>query len=366
MENDSIQSKGGKARAKVLSAGERKEIARNAATSRWNAEQKILNATHAGTLRIGELEIQCAVLEDGTRVLTQKTFLQAIGRTHPRGGETEKAIDGLPFFLSSPRLIPFISKDLRRSVNPVFFRALRGGGRQTIQGGKGGKGYAVGFDAHLLPQVCKLFLEARDRGVLSQAEVRIAAKCDLLLRGLATVGIIALVDEATGFQEVRDRRALEAILDAFLLKEFAAWAKRFPDEFYKQIFRLRNWQWKGMTVNRPQIVSNYTKDLVYARLAPGILKELESRNPIEDGRRQAKHHQWLTGDIGHPALAAHIYAVIGLMRISDDWGHFKKLLERAYPKRGDTLQLPLFKDDLVSSTPPLPSSQLAFALTPKD
>jgi hypothetical protein len=97
------------------------------------------------------------------------------------------------------------------------------------------------------------------------------ARADMLMRGLAHVGIIALVDEATGYQEVRDRRALEAILDRFLRKELAAWARRFPDEFYQQIFRLKEWAWKGMAVNRPSVVGKYTNDLVYERLAPNIL-----------------------------------------------------------------------------------------------
>src|SRR5262245_17296535 len=123
------------------------------------------------------------------------------------------------------------------------------------------------------------------------------------------VGIIALVDEVTGYQEVRDREALQAILDRYLRKAFAAWAKRFPDEFYKEIFRLRGWKWRGMEVNRPQCVANYTKDLVYKRLAPGILEELEARNPKNEwGHREARHHQWLTEDVGHPALAQHLYA----------------------------------------------------------
>jgi hypothetical protein len=73
---------------------------------------------------------------------------------------------------------------------------------------------------------------------------------------------------------IRDRLALQAILERFLATEFAAWAKRFPDEFYQQIFRLRGWNWRGMKVNRPQVVANHTKDLVYSRLAPGILREL--------------------------------------------------------------------------------------------
>ena len=85
------------------------------------------------------------------------------------------------------------------------------------------------------------------------------------------------------------KQALQAILDAYLRKELAAWAKRFPDEFYEQMFRLRGWQWKGMKVNRPQIVGRYTNDLVYERLEPGILNELQTRNPKNQrGERDSK------------------------------------------------------------------------------
>jgi P63C domain len=94
-------------------------------------------------------------------------------------------------------------------------------------------------------------LDARDADKLTEHQKPIASACDFLIRGLAHIGIIALVDEATGYQEVRDRLALQAILDAYLRKELAAWAKRFPDEFYKQMFRLKGWQWKGMSINRP-------------------------------------------------------------------------------------------------------------------
>jgi P63C domain len=197
-----------------------------------------------------------------------------------------------------------------------------------------------------LPKVCDVYLKARDDGVLLKSQEKFARACDLLMRGLAHVGIVALVDEATGYQEVRDRLALQEILDKFLRKEFATWAKRFPDEFYQGIFRLRNWQWRGMKVNRPQIVAHYTKDLVYARLAPGILRELEARNPLDArGHRRAKHHQYLTDDIGHPALAQHLYGVNGLMRVTDKWDEFMRLMDKAYPRRGDTLQMALFQDD---------------------
>jgi hypothetical protein len=131
-----------------------------------------------------------------------------------------------------------------------------------------------------------------------------------------------------------------------LRKEFAAWAKRFPDDFYKEIFRLRGWEWRGMKINRPQCVANYTKDLVYARLTPGVLEELEKRNPKnEKGNREVKHHQWLTEDVGHPALAQHLYGVVGLMRAANSWDHLIRMADRAYPKRGHNVQLDLFTDD---------------------
>ena len=114
----------------------------------------------------------------------------------------------------------------------------------------------------------------------------------------------------------------------------AAWAKTFPNEFYEQIFRLRGWQWKGGSTNPPQAVAGYTKDIVYARLAPGIIEELERKNLAVGGRRQAKHHQWLTEDVGHPALARHLHSVITLMRISTGWDQFKLFLDQADPKRG--------------------------------
>jgi len=185
-------------------------------------------------------------------------------------------------------------------------------------------------------------MDANKAGVLGSRQILIAEKAEILFRSFAHVGIVALVDEATGYQYIRDRDALQAILDAYLRKELAAWAKRFPDEFYEQMFRLRGWQWKGMKINRPQVVGKYTNDLVYERLAPGILNELQERNPkVSRGERQSKHHQWLTEDVGHPALAQHLYGLIGFMRASDNWEQFYRLVQRAYPKKGDNLLLPM-------------------------
>jgi P63C domain len=286
-------------------------------------------ATHEGILHIGNLEIPCAVLEDGQRVLTQSGFMQALGRARQaKGRDYYKADVNMPAFLTANNLKPFIAKDLEVTSSQIEFTTLRGK-------------LAFGYSAELLPKVCEVFLQADEAGALATNQRHIAARARILVRGLALIGIVGLVDEATGYQEVRDRLALQAILDQFLRKELAAWAKRFPDEFYEQMFRLRNWRWKGMKVNRPSVVAHYTKDLVYERLAPGILGELEARNPKnEHGHRKHRHHQWLTEDVGHPALAQHLYALVGFMRVSDSWKEFYQLVKKAFPRKGNTLVLP--------------------------
>ncbi len=295
MSLDEAKAKGGLARAEVLTPEQRSEIARAAAHARWDVN--VPQANHEGSFTLGDTVVSAAVLANGKRLLSQSTFLHAIGRARtPKAGTgVLTAGDGIPTFLQADILKPFVTPELLAATTPIFFKS------------KDGK-RAVGYDAELLPMVAEVYLKMRDALAAEGKPVprnyaHIVRACDAIVRGLARVGITALVDEATGYQEVRDRLALQEILERFLRKEFAEWAKQFPDDFYKEIFRLRHWEWRGMKVNRPQIVAHYTKDLVYERLAPGILDELEKRNPADTrGRRKQKHHQWLTEDIGHPAL----------------------------------------------------------------
>ncbi len=334
MEKNESKAKGGHARAEALSADRRKEIGKIAASERWNSN--IIQTDFIGDFNVGSKKLSAAVLPNGKRLLTQGTFLQAIGRSRtPKAGTgVLSSVDGIPTFLQAEALKTYISEELLASTTPIFYRT------------KAGK-KLVGYDAQLLPMVAEVYLKMRDdynanKKAIPVQFLHIIHACDLVMRGLARIGIVALVDEATGYQDVRDRLALQSILDAFLLKEFAAWAKRFPDEFYKEIFRLRKWEWKGMKVNRPQVVAAYTNDFVYQRLAPGILDELKKKNPVENGKRKVKHFQFLTEDVGHPALAQHLYAVIGLMRVSNTWEEFKTILDKAYPKFKNTRQLLLF------------------------
>lgn len=320
---------GGKARAEKLSDDERKKIASLGAQKRWGGVA--VRATHVGQVIIGDRAMECAVLEDGRRVLTQETFLLAIGRSQKgKGGQVTSGPDGLPPFLSASALKSYIDNDLRDATVPVIYRTLTG--RR-----------AFGYEASLLPKVCKVYLKARDDGKLTVQQAHVAHACDILVRGLAEVGITALVDEATGYQEDRARDALAEILRTFISDELSRWVKTFPDEYFRQLFRLKRAEVSGVAARKPQWVGKITNNLIYERLAPGVKEELQRLTPkTAGGNRKHKFHQRLTPEHGHPRLREHLAAVIALMKGHDDWDEFKKMLDRSIPKQK---AMPLFDEE---------------------
>ncbi len=287
---------------------------------------KVIAGTPDQPLRIGDIEIQCYVLEDETRVLTQGSFSEAIGR----GGVGERKHSKLPVFLGANNLKPFISNELENMTNMIVF-----------QGPRGRPGH--GYKATLLPEICNVYLAARGAGALNKHQTHIADRCELLVRGLATVGIIALVDEATGYQRIREERALANILERFIAKELQPYTRTFPYEFYQEIFRLKGWPGPDGQ-KRPIIIAQYTNDFIYARLAPGVLDELKRINPtMPTGRRKHLQYRWFTPDPGYTKLNQHIAAVMALMRASPNWTAFQRNLTRAFPLPNQ--QATLFGDD---------------------
>jgi len=338
---DKTKVKGGLARAESLSARERKEIAKKAAVARWGSN--IPKATHEGILRLGvgtTVEIPCAVLEDGQRLITQSGLMQALGRARQAKGRQYYDADvNMPAFLTAKNLKPFISKELEVTSSQVEFKTLRG-----IK--------AFGYSASLLPKVCDVFLDAEAAGKLAHNQKHIAEQAKILIRGLAHVGIIALVDEATGYQYDRARKALEEILEQFVAKELCKWVKTFPDEFYHQICKLKKWKLADIN-KRGSIFGNLTNNLVYKRLAPGVLAELKRLTPKDSkGRPKTRLFRRLTEDIGHPRLRELLASEITLMRVFDEgeWDAFMKALNKAIPKyREEPLFDPLKKQTTTES-----------------
>lgn len=335
------KSKGGKASAALLTPEQRKERAQKAASARWNHQQQnLLKATHFGNLKIGDTDIQCAVLEDGRRVLTRATFIKAMGRTgKAKGGRDYDDEFKTPVFLTANNLKPFISDKLIENSKPIIFSW---NGKESI-----------GYEANLLPQVCGVFIDAEDAKSLSSNQEHIAQRCRILIRSFAEVGIVALVDEASGYQDVRPKDALQAYLEMLIRKELAAWAKKFPDEFYENIYKLKGWTWPGMGKNRYSVVAKYTRDLVYERIAPGLLKELEQKTPKDDkGHRKHLMHRWLTDEVGNPMLSQHLHSLIMFQRLAIangfGWIRFIKMVDQVLPKKGSNLEFEFMVEPLPS------------------
>ena len=269
------------------------------------------------------------MLDDGTRVLTQASFLDAIGRHRKARVRYTNQEDRVPAIIQGKALNQFISREILEKTRPVIFTTPHGT-------------RAYGYRAELLPLVCEIYLKARDADVLPTNQKHVAKQADVLVRGLARVGIIALVDEATGYQDMRPKDALTRILEAFIAKELQPYVQTFPEDYYRQTFRLRGLNYPNDSVKRPQYFGMLTNDVIYKRLAPGVLKELKRvTEKAENGRARHKLFQRLTSNIGYPKLRELLGAVVAIMKLSQDWPDFMGKLDQQYPRYGDTIHLPL-------------------------
>ncbi|MGG7074367.1 P63C domain-containing protein [Campylobacter sp. 9BO] len=273
--------------------------------------EKALKSLADGVLKIGDTELDVSVLENGVRVVKQTDVFRALGRD-PRGNSR---IDQIPAFMDAKNLQSLISSDLQAMIKRVAYLDKNNKEKE-------------GFNADILPLVADLYLKARDTGVLVATQIDTAKKAEMLIRSLARVGITALVDEATGYQYERERDELQKILKAYISEELLKWEKRFPDDFYKEVFRLNGWDFTVSGIKkRPGIIGKWTNTLIYNELPAGVLQELKENTP-----KHARYHQRLTPDIGQPNLTAQIYKVIGIMQSSDNmqemWERFKKIKAR--------------------------------------
>jgi len=282
-------------------------------------------------LKIGDISIPCYVLADGTRVLAQRGLQAGIGLSEGGIGGGARKIAVLMDRLEKKGIN---TRDLAaRAYSPIWFIPPHGGNP------------ASGYEASILPDLCAVLIDAGRQGVLEKRIAHVAERAAALQHGFARLGIIALVDEATGYQKERARDALSKILEAFIAKELQPWVPTFSVEFYEHMFRLRGLPFPTSSVKRPQYFGILTNDVVYKRLAPGVLDELRSVTPRdESGRPTAKYFQSLTSNVGYPKLKEHLGAVVAFMKISKNWQEFQTLLNQHYPRYGDNLELPFAYD----------------------
>ena len=279
--------------------------------------KKILKVTHRGYLKILNKEIPCAVLENGQRIISQTGLFKSFDR--PRKGE--KRVEKLPSVVGAKNLLKYVTEELYEKSEVVEYYHTNGK-------------VAQGYNAEIIPLICELYIEAYNNNSLTTSQLKLYERSILLIRALAKVGITALIDEATGYQYDRQAQELQELLKAYISEDLLKWQKRFPNKYYREIFRLHGWEYDANSSKRPGFVGTFTKMYIYDLFPEEVIKEIEKRNPIVQNQnswsRRKRHHQFLTTDIGIPQLDHYISKLLGVMALSDNKEEFKKNFKKAF------------------------------------
>jgi hypothetical protein len=251
---------------------------------------KLPVAQWSGDLEIGEGKLACYVLDDGRRVIS-RTGATAMLAGPKGGGQLEKyvAAGALPAYMPPDLSETMIDFEIPEVVN----KKVRG------------------ITAEMFLEVCRAYVRAFADGKLTTEPQReMARKATAFLAACASVGFIALIDEATGYQYDRAEDALRVKLKAYISEEMRKWEPTFPEELWHEFGRLTNW--KGTVTKRPKYWGKLVNELVYDYLDPDVGKWLRENAPKP--RHGQNYHQWLTSQYGLKKLVEHIWMLIGMAR----------------------------------------------------
>jgi len=259
------------------------------------------SATHWGELEIGETSLPCYVLDNGQRVFSLKGIV--VGLTGIEGGP-------LAEYLKVRTLRRFLPEDLIPGDDGTMSALV-----QFDTGGEAFTKYAIGFPVERFMDVCaaysealQLHLQANSDFQLTPRQIEIATRAAVFLRACAKTGIIALVDEATGYQYDRAADALRLKYKLFLEDEMRKWEKTFPDQLWVEFGRLT--KWKGPVHSRPKYWGKLIMELVYGYLDPDVAKWLKDHAPQPTHGKN--YHQWLSSQYGLKRLVEHVWMLVGM------------------------------------------------------
>lgn len=271
-------------------------------------------STHEGVLPLANIDLNVAVLDDGTRVISQAGVFKAFGRTKRGRAKYDIRVLNRPAFLDAKNLQPYINQGLEGVLSTITYNSKNGG---EIEG----------YNAEILPKICEVYLDARADKALAKQQEPLARASEVLLLALANVGITALVDEATGYQYDRKHDALRILLSKYIEEGLRKWIHTFPDSFFAELDRLYG-NPKTSAKGRPQYYGHFINRYVYEPIENGYVKaELDKLNITDEGKRRARFHQWLT-DEGRTILTRQIGRVEGIMEMCTDIEHFKTIARR--------------------------------------
>lgn len=243
-----------------------------------------------GVLPIGNEELPCYVLDDGRRVISRSGATSLLTE-RKGGGNLEQYIR---VQVLQPYLSPNIAERMIEFIIPgVVNRNVRG------------------LTAEDFLDICKAYAKARDEEILkTDSQISIAIKAGMFLSACAKTGLIALIDEATGYQYERAQDALQVKLKLYLEEEMREWEKTFPDELWMEFGRLTHWQ--GSLHSRPKYWGKLVLELIYEYLEQEVIDWLRKNKPPV--RYGGHWHRYYSESYGLQKLIQHIWMVIGIAK----------------------------------------------------
>lgn len=149
-------------------------------------------------------------------------------------------------------------------------------------------GLAQTLDPEWFVDLLTAYADANDASALHPKQVPLARHANRLLRGLAKVGIVALIHEATGYEEIRAKGALNAYLFRLLNEDPIEWDEMFRPSLVHALCGVYKKHWLGG--RHPQWLASVNAkiyDLIIGSAALKALRDLKVGSGI-------KHHQHLT------------------------------------------------------------------------
>lgn len=303
------------------------------------AENDVPKATHWGDLTLGDAEIPSYVLNTGDRVFSLKGVVS--GLMGIQGGQLTEYLKVRPL---QPHLPIDLVPNEAGEVHALF---------KFDTGADGVGKYALGikverfnallraYSSALVDHILSASDDGRAQGKLpmTSKQLEIAYRAVKFQQACADVGLVALVDEATGYQYERAADALQLKLKLYLEDEMRKWERTFPEHLWVEFGRLTNW--KGSIHSRPKYWGKLVMELIYGYLDPDVAKWLKDNAPKP--MRGQNYHQWLSSQFGLKKLTEHIWMVIGMASACHSIAELRQRMAERFGRTGVqmTLYLPI-------------------------
>lgn len=312
-------SKGGQARALVLTSDERKQIAKKAAAARWG--EKLMFATHRGNFQKDfGIDVDCFVLNDEqkTAVISLTGMGEALG-LGKSGGRVSA-------FLKRQWIAPYVEHEITEKLKkPLVFQSGPSGTNPPPV-------TVYGFDVSLIIDICHAIVRAGNSGKVQDRQKRIVAQAHIILGASAKAGIKGLVYALSGYDATREE--VITAFKQFVQDEAREYEKEFPDQLYAEWYRI--YRLPKPERNKPWKFKHLTVDQVYKPLAKsnGKILQLTQAQRAQSKERYKKLHQFLS-EIGVKALRQQLGQLLAIARLSKTKEDYEGFFDRLFGEQPD-------------------------------